>query len=614
LKVKALALSLLIVLIALLEIPTAMASPDIYLKDSPASGVTVNPGKLMDFEAPTQADPAYLTTSNGIEYYWYSPPYVGTIPGPKGHAFHLYYTADAATSITVTVYIAVQPDGSGTAALISSKTYPLESASTVTHVVIPDVIVIPETKLNGERIKLSLSTEEPITVYYDSTATPSVLNFIPAPSPPPPAELLWMDPTATYDIALSKDGQYVAAVGPGPLSGELAFYDRSSADPKTPMWTWMYEGQGSLLSVAISYDGSCVAAGCADGYVFFWNDAKSRTPGDTDPTWTSDDLGGPIDRRCLDISNDGNYLVAGGTGDTIFYWKDAKAEGRDGKTTWTYGLSYYVDAVDLSSDGNYIAAGVEDNVAYWKDAKSLSGDGGVGHDPLANVPDWTSTWPSDIIRDIAISDDGNYVAAAGWFGVSPVYYWANAKILNGNPQTTWESAAGIPFSSIDMSSNGDKVIAGATGGPNPEDIGVYFWDGARTRSGTQGWSWHYTTASPVHDVAINAAGDYMAAANDVFEPRVYFFDSTGDRKWTYDLEEPVEPHDLSISSDGATLAIGTNGYDSRYLVSTGFRTPPARPVGGLLVPADKLALLSPWITLALAAVALTVFAAKRRRR
>jgi len=117
----------------------------------------------------------------------------------------------------------------------------------------------------------------------------------------------------------------------------------------------------------------------------------------------------------------------------------------------------------------------------------------------------------------------------------------------------------------------------------------------------------------VHDVAINAAGDYMAAANDVLEPHVYFFDSTGDLKWNYDLEGAVEPHDLSISSDGGTLAIGTNGFDSRYLVSTGFRTP-TRAVGGLLIPADKLALLSPWITLALAAVALTVFAGKRRKR
>ncbi len=182
LKVKALVpLLVLIGLIVSLQTPIALASPDIYLKDSPASGVTTNPGKLMDFKTPTRIDPFYLTTSSGIEYYWYSPPYVGTIPGPKGHSFHLYYEAAVATSITVTVYLAVQPDGSGTPALVSGKTYPLEATSTVTHIKIPDVIIIPETRLSGERIKLSMSTEKPITIYFDSVATPSVLNTIPTP-------------------------------------------------------------------------------------------------------------------------------------------------------------------------------------------------------------------------------------------------------------------------------------------------------------------------------------------------------------------------------------------------------------------------------------------------
>ncbi len=152
----------------------------------------------MDFTAPTKTDPAYLTTSSGIEYYWYSPPYVGTIPGPKAHSFHLYYTATAPTTITVTVYVAVQPDGSGTPSLVSSKSYPLEAASTVTHVIIPDSIVIPETKLNGERIKLSLSSENPVTVYYDSTATPSVLNVVPPP-PPPPLNSGWTSKPPTID-------------------------------------------------------------------------------------------------------------------------------------------------------------------------------------------------------------------------------------------------------------------------------------------------------------------------------------------------------------------------------------------------------------------------------
>ncbi|GEM_PF-1757046 len=183
LKLLASTLLFLTVFVVFFQIPIVEASPDIYLKDSAASGVATNPGKLMDFEAPTGVDPAYFTTSSGIEYYWYSPPYVGTILGPKGHSFHLYYTADAATTVTVTVHIAVQPDGSGTPILVSSKSYPLETTSTVTHIAIPDVINIPETRLNGERIKLSLSSEAPITVYYDSIDTPCVLNYIPPSSP-----------------------------------------------------------------------------------------------------------------------------------------------------------------------------------------------------------------------------------------------------------------------------------------------------------------------------------------------------------------------------------------------------------------------------------------------
>jgi hypothetical protein len=170
-------------------------------------------------------------------------------------------------------------------------------------------------------------------------------------------------------------------------------------------------------------------------------------------------------------------------------------------------------------------------------------------------------------------------------------------------------ASGIDFSSIDMSSDGDKVIAGALG-PDPEDQGVYFWAGARGRGGTQSWSWRYTTQGPVHDVAINDAGDYTAAANDEATPYVYFLDGKGDLLWQYGPLDD-EAYVLSISSDGGTLAIGTGMVDSDYLVSTGYRTP--RAVGGFLVSADKVGLLLPWIAVALAAVAVTVFATRRRR-
>jgi len=42
--------------------------------------------------------------------------------------------------------------------------------------------------------------------------------------------------------------------------------------------------------------------------------------------------------------------------------------------------------------------------------------------------------------------------------------------------------------------------------------------------------------------------------------------------------------------------------------------PALRPVGGILIAVDKLTLLSPWVAVTLAGVALTIFATKRRRR
>jgi len=71
-----------------------------------------------------------------------------------------------------------------------------------------------------------------------------------------PYTILWTDDVHTNDIALSRDGQYVALVRPLADSGELRFYSRSSG---TPLWTWSSEE--TLYSVAISEDGDCVAAG-----------------------------------------------------------------------------------------------------------------------------------------------------------------------------------------------------------------------------------------------------------------------------------------------------------------------------------------------------------------
>lgn len=391
-----------------------------------------------------------------------------------------------------------------------------------------------------------------------------------------PPTVLWFDGIPLNDIAISKDGQYVIAAE-STCGGVIRFY--SSNGDGNPIWTTSFADE--VFSVAISVDGDCVAAGTSQ-YVRFWKNARSLT-GIQDPTWTSQSIG-QIESRCLDISNDGNYVAACGTGDSVFYWANTKTRSSTSEpVTWsrTFG-AFNVECIDLSSDGDYVTAGVQTDVAYWKNARSLTSN---------PAPSWYSTSPGDNIIDIAISDDGNYIAAAGTAGPSPLYYWANAKTLSGNPTYTWDSAPGVDFNALDMSSDGDSIFAGGSTGTTEK---VYFWSGARSKMGMINPKWTYTTNNIV-DVSMNVEGDLMAAGDNV--GNIHYFDKTGDKKWTRSLGENTVS--TSISGDGGTLAVATTG-SSGWLLDTGFQSSGPSPVGGLTIPLNKLEIMTPYIAFAIA--------------
>jgi len=453
-----------------------------------------------------------------------------------------------------------------------------------------------------------------------------------------PPTVVWSDPVGTNDIALSRNGQYVVVAS----GNQVRYYGASSG---TPLWI-STTPSGDVISVAISADGDCVVAGTSGnspsprgvvagtsgayvpvGDVVFWKNARTLT-GNPAPTWSSVDLGGQINRRCLDISDDGNYVVACGTGEWVFYWANTKGLSGSGKpTTWKSPQFPRVECVDLSSDGDYVTAGIWDgvpegfSVAYWKNARTLAGND--------LNPYWKSYSPDDIVVDIAISDDGDYVAAATGLTLS-VHYWANAKSLTGTPDHTWYYGSGISFNCIDMSSDGNAVTAG-TGGVFLANVApqkgsasraaviaggaVYFWSGAKGMTGKpQNPTWTYTTEGGIHDVAIDDTGSYIAADQNIAVPigKVYFFNSGGSLLWSYSIDGADK---VSMSGDGATLAVGTSAltHGTAYLLSTGYSSGP-RPVGGVLVPVNKLEILTPYIALAgLIAAVSTVVAVKRRR-
>jgi len=423
-----------------------------------------------------------------------------------------------------------------------------------------------------------------------------------------PPTLLWSDPTVeTVDIALSKDGQYLAVASSSGGVGQVRFYKRTSP---TPLWT--YQAGVRFSSVAISAHGEDVAAAVdtfPQGRVFYWKTARALT-GTPGPDWASKNLAGAIEARCLDMSDDGNYVVACGTGPNVFYWADARQKsGVDVATTWNWeGPS--IEAVDLSSDGDYVVVGtVVSTVAYWKNARSLSG--------FHVDPDWESTSPDHRVIDVAISDDGDYVAAAtGPLVDLSVHYWAGAKSLAGDPPHTWYYGADVPFTSVDMSCDGNSVIAGS-GGRFVEggSHSVYFWGGARSLTGSPSPTWVYHTDYPVWDVAINDAGTYMAAVDFPIDT-VYFFNRQGNLLWQ---DQAISGDKLSISCDGGTLAVGTPTVTTAYLFDTGYSTPccgQAPPVGGVvLTSSNALGIITPYLALAVVAgaAALIVAFAKKRK-
>lgn len=331
----------------------------------------------------------------------------------------------------------------------------------------------------------------------------------------PPPTPLWSDPVGTRAIALSADGQYVVVA----THTEVRFYGRSSS---TPLWTYS-QSLAFWTSVAISADGSYVAAGYYEpqpqppdqGRVFFWANAKSLTGNNPAWTWNSRNLYGPIEYRSLAISADGNYVAACGTGSNVFYWAGATGNSGSGiDTTWDAYLADRVEAIAISDDGNHVAAagvnivdGGEGVLGYWNNAISLT-----GYQP----PTWKGQVSGEEFVDVAISNDGNYVAVAGAGAIDTVYYWAGATSRTGTPQPqTWASEAGVPFTSVDMSCDGDSVIAGAAfsvgaaegggtfvtaGAPDPPTRSVYFWGGARSLTGNPSPSWSYATI--VTDVSI----------------------------------------------------------------------------------------------------------------
>ena len=396
--------------------------------------------------------------------------------------------------------------------------------------------------------------------------------------------MLWNNSMSVYDVAVSADGNYIAAVN----DTGLYYFEWNISTPK-----WWYSGT-TFLSVAISGDGEYVVAGDDSGYLSYFNNSRATTGERSAPTWTSRDLGGAVERGTLDMSYDGDYVVVSGTGITLYYFADCTTRSGSAESeTWLTGfLVEDFRAVKISPNGEYVAAGgsnfTNGFVVFYKDATTASGT----HNPL-----WVS-WSSITapIIDLAVSDDGYSVVAVDAVTAIPgpetLYYWADATNLSGEPDPTW--TRNVAFLCVDMSYNGDEVIAGtAPAGP----CGLHFWANARELSGyNEVENWTRREGEVILDVAISGNGGLIAAAAqapDESNNTAYFFKSDGTMIANFSLPQPSPL--VSMSGDGIITVVAGPGYDSLYVFQTiEDNTPPVienvhqQPVNDSVYPEDEV--------------------------
>ena len=217
-------------------------------------------------------------------------------------------------------------------------------------------------------------------------------------------------------VAISSDGSYIAA---GSWDHNVYLFSRDSS---TPLWS--YQTGGMDRSVSISSDGSY--------WTGYWGDRVCLfSRADNTPLW-SYATGGPV--ISVSMSSDGSYIAAGSADNRVYLFSRTS-----GTPLWSYETGGQVFSVAISSDGSYIAAGSGDHNVYLFSRDS-------------STPLWSYTTGS--VVEVSISSDGSYIAAGS--GDHNVYLFSRTS---GTP--LWSYTTGDWVISVSISSDGGYIAAGS---------------------------------------------------------------------------------------------------------------------------------------------------------
>jgi WD40 repeat protein len=209
------------------------------------------------------------------------------------------------------------------------------------------------------------------------------------------------------------------------------------------------------------------------------------------------------------------------------------------EAAWTFQAGDLYRQMAISDDGEYIVAGSYDNKAYLFNKDS-------------STPLWSYTTTDDV-QSVAISEDGEYIVAGTEESDGRIYLWDKD---DSTPLWSYQTTGGIL--SVDNSADGRYIAVATSSGY------VHFFEKS---SSTPVWS--YQTGDKLFMVSMSGDGEYIAAG--CMDNKIYFWDKDDSTPvWSYLTGDDVWAVD--VSSTGDYIAAGSK--DNRaYLFERTSSTP-----------------------------------------
>jgi hypothetical protein len=250
---------------------------------------------------------------------------------------------------------------------------------------------------------------------------------------------------SVLSVAVSPDGSTVAA---GSSNGYLNVF----------IWTgsaWVvryYNTKGAVNAVAVSRgSNNVIFAGSANGYVNKFHRSGSSLIG---PDWYYNTKGPVLSVTISNDAPDYGGAAAGSSNGYVNYWNNAALAGT-GSPSWYYNTKGAVNAISISASGITMAAGSENGyVNHW------------GGSLVSSAPDWYYNTKGPV-KTVAEDPYSRFTAAGssnGWVnffsGSSLIWYYK----VGGVVKSVAFSGRGLPTGSSALRVQGFTLFVGSSNG------------------------------------------------------------------------------------------------------------------------------------------------------